>query len=199
MAVANLEGTGQYSSPVIAALEDADFRAAYLAGDADFLPFIHNPGMTTGFMSPFTLGAINNYRVEHDAEQARKAHFKNAPSRLTGVFAFESLAVCEEVSRNWGWDVSTVERFKPQHVLKQARVNMEIVSLARSAYGRASLDSGTLEQLWRAYWAGVDDFSLELPSVDLKTREVHTVGATWEWIIDGALVHEDRVDSQSNA
>ena len=199
MAVANLEITGQYSSQVIAALEDADFRAAYLAEDADFLPFIRNPGMATGFMSPFTLGAINHYRVEHDAEQARKAHFKNAPSRLTGVFAFESLAVCEEVSRKWGWDFGTVERFKPQHVLKQTRVNMEIISLARFAYSRASLDSETLEQLWRAYWEGVDGFSFELPSVDLKTREVHTVGATWEWIIDGALIHEDHVDSSSIA
>ena len=40
--------------------------------------------------------------------------------------------------------------------------------------------------------------SFELPSVDLKAREIHSVGATWEWIIDGALVHEDRVDSSGS-
>lgn len=194
MAVMNLDITGHYSSPVVAALAEPGFPAAYTAGDADFLPFIPNPRMTTGFMSPFALGAVSGYRVEFDAELMRKQHFKDAPSRLTGIFAFESLAVCQQVSERFsGWELSNVQRFQLQDVLRATRVNMEVVSLARFAYNRASLHATTIDQLWRAYWGGADGFTLDLPSVDAKTRETHSVGAVWEWIIDGTLVHERRV------
>jgi hypothetical protein len=71
---------------------------------------------------------------------------------------------------------------------------MEIVSLARLAYGRAMLDADGIERLWRAYWSGADDYTMDLPSVDAKQREIVSAGTTWEWIIDGALLHDSRVD-----
>jgi hypothetical protein len=73
------------------------------------------------------------------------------------------------------------------------RVNMEIVSLARLAYSRAMLDQQSIEHLWRAYWSGDDNYTMELPSVDATQRETVSAGTTWEWIIDGSLLHESRV------
>lgn len=187
IAVMNLQITGQYSSPVIAGMEDRKFASAYADGSADYLPFVPNPNLSTGFMSPFTVGSINEYRVEYDAELARRAYFKETPSRLTGIFAFESMEVCEAVSQRHGWPLSQVQRFKPENVLRAARVNMDIVSLARTAYRRASFTPESIDHLWRAYWSGADSYAMDLPTVDARGREQPSVGATWEWIIDGVL------------
>jgi hypothetical protein len=195
-AVMNLDITGQYSSPVLAAMGEPEFAGAYADGSADFLPFVPNPHLSSGFMSPFVLTTINGYRIEYDAELARRAHFKDAPSRLTGIFGFESHADCEKVSARFGWDMGTMQKFKPQTVLRATRVNMEIVSLARFAYGRGALDATTIDALWRAYWGGADSIAFDLPSVDAKTREKHTADAIWEWIIDGSLLHESRVEGR---
>ena len=195
MAVMNLQITGQYSSPILAAMGDPAFAASYADGSADFLPFVPNESLTTGFLSPFLVTTINNYRIEYDAELTRRAFFRNAPSRLTGIFAFESMQVCEAVSRKWGWSLQEVQRFKPQNVLRAARVNMEIVSLARHAYSRAGLSPESIGELWRAYWSGADDYQMDLPSVDATSREIVCAGKTWEWIIDGALLHESRLPS----
>jgi hypothetical protein len=81
---------------------DSEFAAAYEEGRADFLPFVPNDKVSTGFLSPFTAGTINDYRVEWDAEVARKQCFSDAPSRLTAVFAFERWQDCERVSGRHG-------------------------------------------------------------------------------------------------
>jgi hypothetical protein len=194
MAAMNLQITGQYASSALAAMEDKSFASAYADGSADFLPFVPNESASTGFMSPFVVGTINSYRVEYDAELTRRAFFKNAPSRLSGIFAFESIEVCEDVSRRFGWPLEQVQRFRPTTVLRAARVNMEIVSLARFAYSRATFDPAGIERLWRTYWSGADSYAMYLPSVDARQREDRAVGAAWEWIIDGSLVHESRID-----
>ncbi|HTW41065.1 MAG TPA: hypothetical protein VMD79_01975 [Solirubrobacteraceae bacterium] len=196
MAVMNLQITGRYTSPALGELQDPAFAASYANGTADFLPFVPNPSASIGFMSPFAVGTINGYRVEYDAELTRRAFFKNAPSRLTGIYAFDSLETCKAVNAEWGqsWPLNTVQRFKVESAWRTTRVNMEIVSLARHAYARAMLDQEGIERLWRAYWSGADNYSMDLPSVDAKQREVVSAGTTWEWIIDGVLVHESRVD-----
>jgi hypothetical protein len=164
-----------------------------MEGRADFLPFVPNTSVSTGFLSPFGVGVINDYRVEYDAELTRRAFFANAPSRLSGIFAFESLDVCGEVGRRYHWPVEQVQRFKPVHVLRAIRVNMEIVSLARYAYGRAMRDADATERIWRGYWSGEADLTFDLPSVDATMREIRSAGLLWEWIIDGVLLHESHV------
>lgn len=194
MAVMNLKITGQYTSPVLAAMtSDPAFAEAYANGTADFLPFIPNGNASTGFLSPFVVSTTNLYRVEWDAEQTRRAFFKNAPSRLTGIYAFETIDDCRSAAAKHNWSLGEVQRFKLKDVLRATRVNMEIVSLARFAYSRAMLDQRSIEHLWRAYWSGEDDYAMNLPSVDATQREDKSAGTLWEWIIDGSLVHESRV------
>lgn len=191
LAVMNLDITGQFSSPVVSALQEPSFSTAYAASEADFLPFVPNSAKSIDLISPFAMNIISDYRVEYDAELARRAYFKDAPSRLTGIFAFESLRICREVSERFKWDLNSVQRFKAKDVFRATRVNMEVVSLARVAYRRAMLDAETINSLWHAYWEGANHFTLELPSVDARSRETCSVGVIWEWIVDGVLVREN--------
>jgi hypothetical protein len=188
----NLEITGQFVAPVYAAMAEESFRHKYASGAADFLPFMPNPNLSTGFMSPFTAGSLSNYRVEYDAELCRRAAFRHAPSRLTALYAFDSLDSCHEASRRYKWDISTVVPFEVMDVLRSVRVNMEIVSLARHAYATSMLDAHTTDDLWRSYWAGAESYSMDLPSVDAKGRRQVAVDALWELLIDGRLRRADR-------
>jgi hypothetical protein len=47
--------------------------------------------------------------------------------------------------------------------------------------------------MWRSYWSGHGDYQVDLLSLDATRREQHSSGVLWEWIIDGSLIHEDRV------
>lgn len=190
-AVMNLEITGQFVSPVYAAMTDEPFRHAYASGSADFLPFTPNPDLSTWFMSPFTAGSLSSYHMEYDAELCRRAAFTHAPSRFTAVYAFDSMDACHEASRRYGWDISTVLPFEVMHVLRSVRVNMEIVSLARHAYATSMLDGQTKDHLWRSYWAGADSYAMDLPTVDAKGRRQVNVDALWELLIDGQLQRAD--------
>jgi hypothetical protein len=191
IALMNLQITGQFTSPVYAALDESDFRERYERGDPDFLPFVPNAAVSTGFMSPFTAGVISDYMVEYDAELARRAHHPSAPSRLTGIYAFETQDACEEAHRRYGWNLAEVVEFRVKHALRSCRVNMEIVSLARHAYRTSMLDAATKDALWQAYWSGADGCELDLPTPDCRGRRLVEVDALWELLIDGALIRSD--------
>jgi hypothetical protein len=197
MAVMNLQITGQYTSPVVAAAADPAFAAAYAEGTADFLPFVPNQAMSTGFVSPFLMSTVNNYRVEYDAELARRRLYPGSPSRLTAIYAFESMADCEVAAHRFEWPIQSVQRFRVEHVLRATRVNMEVVTLARLCYARAMQTQDSVERIWRSYWSGADELTVDLPSVDATQREEHRVGALWEWLIDGTLVHESRAGQET--
>jgi len=119
----NFNTTGQFCSAAMAAAGDPATWADYADGRFDFLPFIPNPQFA-GFLSPFVSDLITAYRVEYDAEQARRVHAPEAPSRLSAVFAFGSYAECEEVSQTHGWPLAEVKEFKPvTHPLLRAELD----------------------------------------------------------------------------
>ena len=64
---------------------------------------------------------------------------------------------------------------------------MEIISLARLAYKRGALDEALLDHLWRSYWSGAPEFTIDVPAVDVRDREILRVDAIWELLIDGRL------------
>jgi hypothetical protein len=142
----------------------------------DFLPFIPNPNALNA-LSIYTLSTINNYRVEYDAEVTRRQWYKNAPSRLTAVFAFERWEDCVTASAVHDWPLQQVRRFRVAVALRILRVNMEIVSLARLAYGHSMLDTNEVEYLWRSYWEG---------SMDCTVKSVKAAMLP-ELLIDGRL------------
>jgi hypothetical protein len=130
MTAHNLRFTGSLFSAVSASIDQPGFLQRYLASEVDFLPFVPNPN-AVGALSPFTLNTINNYRAEYDAETIRRQWYKDAPSRLTAVFAFERWEDCLTASAKYDWPLQQVRRFRVAHALRVCRVNMEIISDSR--------------------------------------------------------------------
>jgi hypothetical protein len=187
-AVAHNLRMGHIFSPVLSVMDQPEQAAAYLSGQLDYLPFVVNPSEFRAF-SMFTLSTINDYRVEYDAELSRRALCPDRPSRLTAVYAFETWEDCLAANRSYGddWPLSEVRLCRIAVLLRACRVNMEIVSLARLAYARSSMEAAAVESLWRAYWSSEMDFALELPTIDLMGREVVNADAIPELLIDGRL------------
>ena len=141
--VRNLRFTKSITSAGFAAAgSDPGFLEAYVHGTANYVPFVPNTARTTGFVSLFTVHAASQYEVEYDAEYLRYREFSTLPSRLSAVYAFgrEDSRKAHELYR---WDLSTLRRFRlVRHPLTRVhRANMQIVSLMRSVYPRASWQS----------------------------------------------------------
>lgn len=152
----------------------------------DNLPFVLNPSFA-GALSPFLSNTIAGYRVEYDAEMARRRHAPEAPSRLTSVYAFGDEESCRLAAERHRWDLNQVEEFAlvPSPVLRVRRVNMEIVSLAMYAYPRAAWSGEDIDAFWRAYWSGADGFTVELPQPPVHVP--FASGCLWEYLIEGSL------------
>ncbi len=167
--------------------EEAQLRAGYLDGSLDYLPYAPNDRYF-GWPTPFVSGITTDYRVEHDAEVGRRVHAPLLPSRLSATYAFGDMETCRAVSAAHGWSLSEVRRFRLRdhpHV-RVARVNMEIVSLARVAYRRGTWSPEQLDSLWKSYWGSTDNISLELP-IDGVSFERRESGTLWEYLVEGAL------------
>lgn len=166
---------------------NSHFLPKYLDGTATYLPFSPSERDCL-FMSPYCVTAINDYRVEYDAENCRYRNFSLYPSRLSAVFAFGDFDTCIRAAHCYRWDLSSVRKFKliQNDLTRVIKVNMEIVSLARMAYRISSITQSEGD-LWKAYWSGDGNVAMELPTPDFK-RKIHKSGIIWEYLIEGNLV-----------
>jgi hypothetical protein len=180
---------GQFCSSAFAeATNDPTKVDDYLNGRLEVLPFVPNPALT-GFVSRFANNVSTYYRVEWDAEHARRVHAPEAPSRLSAVYALGSYTDCQAVAQAYGWSLEQVETFRAvEHpLLRIRRVNMEIVRLARELYSVASWGPEDIDAIWSAYWNGADDLTLDVP-VPPDRRETSSSGCIWEYLIDGCVM-----------
>ncbi|HBW1841941.1 TPA: hypothetical protein N3414_000666 [Klebsiella quasipneumoniae subsp. quasipneumoniae] len=173
------------SSGITAASMEENMLRSYISGNADYLPFIPNPNASPA-ISMYQLGVMNTYRVEYNAEISRKEKFKVYPSRLSSMYAFADYETCEQVSRKYNWDINTVRKFELQdHPLTRiAKVNMEIISLVRHAYGISGFMSD--DEVWQHYWSGQGNLELQLPGRDFQPQHYES-GVIWEYLIEGSL------------
>lgn len=181
----NFDLTGTFTSSAFGLCTSPEFAAKYIQGSATYAPFRpDSPDCTS--ISPYTLTAINDYRIEYDAEYVRMQRYRTYPSRLSATFAFGDLASCELVAKKYGWDISTVKRFTllDTPFNRVARVNMEHVSLGRHAYRVSSFQD--IEDLWGAYWSGIGDIKMQLPAADFQ-QQTFSSGVIWEYLIEGCL------------
>jgi hypothetical protein len=188
----NLRITKQFTSAAWSrAVSDEPFRAKYVAGTVNYLPFVPGP-WETGFISPFCMSAMNSYWVEYDAERVRMAAHPLLPSRLSATYAFADHKTCVEVSQGHGWNLTEVRRFRLEHdaLTRVHKCNMEIVSLARQAYLVSSGSEETTNAIWGSYWSGHGNLQMELPDENLQ-RKVYDSGQIWEYLIEGRLVLEE--------
>lgn len=181
----NFNLTKSFFSGAAASCSDAGFVNKYIEGKVRYLPYepCHNDVLG---VSPYFLTAINDYRIEYDAEVFRERHRPLYPSRLSALYAFGDLETCELVSRKYGWPLDTVQKFrlKDWPLTRIAKVNMEHVSLARHAYKVSMLED--IDRLWAGYWSGFDNIILELPVTGF-TRKRYDSGVIWEYLIEGIV------------
>lgn len=183
----NLRVTGQFISGAFAnLLADGTFLQKYIDGSANYLPFERCNDLKV--FTPYCVTAINDYRIEYDAEICRKNHFPIFPSRLSALYAFGDYESCKEVNRKYGWPLKTVKKFQliDRPLNRVIKVNMEHVSLARHAYKVSMLATNDIDMIWRKYWAGFGNIDIELHVPDM-TRKIFSSGVIWEYLIEGGV------------
>jgi len=185
----NFNLTGQFLSSSFVAATEPSTAQDYAEGRLEILPFVRNTNYVPTFMSSFLAGILAPLGVEIDAERYRLLLAPEAPSRLSCIYAFGAPGDCEMAARHYGWPLGKVHEFKalPDEHMTVRRVNMQIVSLARTAYASSSTDESVVAALWSAYWKGLDNVVLELPSPPPTLRSQRASGCLWEYLIDGRL------------
>lgn len=186
----NFRVIGQFCSAAFLSIDDQDFLKKYIQGSIRYLPY-EPCRMDQLAVSPFFMTAINDYRIEYDAEVFREKHANLIPSRLSALYAFGDYESCKLVSEKYHWPLNSVERFrlKPHPLNRVAKVNMEHISLARLAYRTASLED--VESVWQSYWSGDANCSFNLPAPGFS-RRTYESGTIWEYLIEGTVEHLDR-------
>jgi hypothetical protein len=179
------------SAGFVAAVEDPKFRDAYLNGTANYAPFVPNNARSSAFLSLFTVNPQSSYEVEYDAEHLRFHEFPLLPSCFSAVYAFGSDEDCQRAHERYGWPLSELRRFRlvPHLLNRLPRANMEIVSLMRSVYPKASWTREQRDALWRHYWSGGGSLAVEIPAVRDNTPGWQSAqsGEIWEYLIEGKL------------
>lgn len=192
MAQHNLRTTGAMVSAGVTAAEiSPEFRAEYESGMALYAPLIPNANLKMPAMSLFSIAITSTYEIEYDAEYVRFREFARAPSRFSSLYAFGSQEDCEAASRLYQWPLEAVRSFElvPHSLNRVRRVNMEIVSLMRTAYRLASWSREQRDATWRHYWSGGGEYSIEVPVLQhgAVVRRQLSSGVIWEYLIEGRL------------
>ncbi|MGD0238011.1 MAG: hypothetical protein ABSC55_26200 [Syntrophorhabdales bacterium] len=182
----NFNLIGQFSSGAFSSASlGPEYLQKYLKGEFRYLPY-EPVQMDAMMLSPYFLTAINDYRIEYDAEFYRRKFYPFYPLRLSAIYAFGDYDSCVRVNRKYGWSLTEAYRFKLlDHPLNRVvKVNMEHVSLARHAYKVSMLQD--IDKLWAGYWSGFDNLVLELPASGYQ-RKTYESGVVWEYLIEGAV------------
>lgn len=181
----NFQLTKTFTSGAAVSCLDETFLKKYLEGKVRYLPY--EPCQKDILaISPYHVTAINDYRIEYDAEVYREKHHPLYPSRLSALYAFGDFETCRLVSEKYRWPLDTVHQFrlKDWPLTRIAKVNMEHVSLARHAY-KVSMPQD-IDRLWRGYWSGFGEIIWELPDIGFKRRQFNS-GVVWEYLIEGVI------------
>ena len=184
----NFKFTKTFSSGAASSCDlDTNFEKKYKDGSAKYLPYKLSE-IDTLSPSLYLLSAINNYRIEYDAETYRKQNHPLYPSRLSAIYAFGSIEMCKIVSEKYNWSLDSVHKFRLKNwpLTRIAKVNMEHISLARHAYKVSAMQGEAIEYFWANYWTGFGEIVLELPSTNFKREKIKS-GVIWEYLIDGVV------------
>lgn len=166
-----------------------NFTEKFLNGELDYLPFNYNQNCDVNFVSMFTNSISSLYTIEYNCEISRRYFYQNNPSRLSSCYAFADYESCIKVNNLYGWNLNNVRKFKllNHEANKVSKVNMEIISLARSANDISYSHEDTQKQLWKSYWEGFGSISMELPTIN-GGRQIIESGCLWEYLVEGILM-----------
>ena len=187
----NLHFTKSFcSAGYSSAISFPEFLRKYQLGTVDYLPYeIKN--CDTKIISPYYLTAINDIRIETDAEYVRSEKYSLFPSRLSAIYAFGTYEDCRKAAESYDWDIATVKKFRlysKDELVRIAKVNMEIVSLSRDMYKNVHLSEDTVLDIWDYYWGGGGNLKISGPNMEvLGLRKYYNSDVLYEYLIEGRL------------
>ncbi|MBI6872356.1 hypothetical protein [Clostridium aciditolerans] len=187
-----LRSTGTFSSSAYTMCRhDKSFLEKYIKGRVKYLPYKRSTN-DMNISSPFYTSVINEFSVEYDAERIREKFYPLYPSRMSAVYAFGDYDTCIKVSRKYNWELESVKKFKliQENLTRVIKVNMEVVSQARSMYFNSMLDEKGKEILWKNYWSGLNYVPLNsyLSNYSFGNFKVDDI---YEYLIEGSVVLEE--------
>lgn len=187
-----LKSTGTFSSSAYTMCRyDKSFLEKYIKGRVKYLPYKRS-GNDMNVSSPFYTSVISEFSVEYDAERIREKFYPLYPSRMSAVYAFGDYDTCIKVSRKYDWELESVRKFRliKGNLTRVIKVNMEIVSKARSMYLNSMLDEKGKEILWKNYWRGLDYVPINsyLANYSFGNFKVDDI---YEYLIEGSVVLEE--------
>lgn len=187
-----LKSTGTFSSSAYTMCKyDKSFLEKYIKGRVKYLPYKKSSN-DMNISSPFYMSVVNEFSVEYDAERIREKFYPLYPSRMSAVYAFGDYDTCIRVSRKHDWDLESVRKFKLMegNLTRVIKVNMEIVSQARSMYLNSIIDEEGKEILWKNYWSGLNYVPLnsQLANYSFGNFRVDDI---YEYLIEGSVVLEE--------
>lgn len=165
----------------------------YMQGTLEYLRFVENANADVPVISQHFLTVTNDYLVEYNAEVARRQLDPLLPSRLSAVYAFgrkkDAVAAARRARRPI-WNVHAFELIEAP-LTRVHRANMEVVSVMRTATRNGTFAPSELDAIWRHYWSGGEEITIEFTGAD-QQRRLETTGITWEYLIEGALKKLER-------
>lgn len=170
-------------------IERPDMMSDFNMGNIDYVPF--KPNKPT-FQSPTShlMDVINTYQMEYILEYHRP---KIYPSRLSCIYAFGNYESCITASKEYGWPLENVRKFKLKKFnnefdkcVKIVKCNMEIASRMWHC-DISTFDRESITNMANSYWKGNGIFATE--RIDIESNSlIQRVGyELYEYLIEGVL------------
>jgi hypothetical protein len=158
--------------------------------------WIMNPNLYTSSPTPYQSkilspdGGPHPYRQELEGEAIRRNEFALQPSRLSSLFAFDSMEACALVAKRYKWNLSEVRsaRIAQCERTRVLRTSMDLVSMLLNPNDPTGdeLRAG----LWRQYWRGesIEAVDIPIPAAMELAKQWLADGEIWEYLIEGQLI-----------
>jgi hypothetical protein len=121
--------------------------------DQPLLPFTQNPRLPPADISPFGLGVLKHYVIEHNLELARFERFRSYPSRMSAMFMLHS----EDAAH--AYQKRNLPHVGHRKLMRAQTLGPCVFSKHDSSWIEflredQMLDSATLTSVCNAYWSG---------------------------------------------
>lgn len=178
---------------------DDQKRQDFLNGDLEYLPYIKGNPTTIGLNSPFMYRIIGRYTLEYNLEICRKFHYKQYPSRFSGIFAFGNYSECEKMASKTGWDIRKVKKYRLKDMgiynkyIKVVKANFKLIGMLENI-GVEGVITPDMPCLYKHYWDGKGKIETKQICVNKDiVLESKRCGEVYEYLIEGILeeVHDE--------
>lgn len=168
-------------------------RESFKKGNIIYAPFVPQETTGLGNSSPFLFRLINRYNIEYLLEKRRYEKHKEFPSRLSSIFAFESIEDSIKKADGNGWKISNLRKYKLvnnsvfNEYIKVAKCNFNMIGFLEHNE-HLMLLGNQQEFIAEEYWLSENDLqSKEVKINDDIYKKSQKCQYFPEYLIEGIL------------